>query len=338
MVKNSDVLQKISDNAAFDDSEIPTCLYLTKEELACVRVDELPEGGTVSIPLEEAFGDLPNPAAQARLYGTSDDLRVLVTHEVLEGDEIPFHLTPEGYAGFIENRVKKFSNNVRLSYLSTDVSYPDWMVEYIIVTTGETLFDHGSKGNEIAYNLEDLIASDVSMHDDYYLGLSNAGRSVMLEDLNQLEYESDSYKKGILLEKIISDLFVSLGGIEWEYRHRWSTSRSEIDLVFTSVGRNVAFTTNSPLIFVECKNQKDPVGTGEIGKFEMKIKDSGNECSLAFFVSWNGYTKGVEEELKGLRREPYLIVTMDGKGIKDAIEKGDFSSYVKRRYEAALKR
>ena len=70
----------------------------------------------------------------------------------------------------------------------------------------------------------------------------------------------------------------------------------------------------------------------------MKIKDSGNECSLAFFVSWNGYTKGVEEELKGLRREPYLIVTMDGKGIKDAIEKGDFSSYVKRRYEAALKR
>ncbi len=68
-------------------------------------------------------------------------------------------------------------------------------MEYIIVTTGETLFDHGSKGNEIAYNLEDLIASDVSMHDDYYLGLSNAGRSVMLEDLNQLEYESDSYKK-----------------------------------------------------------------------------------------------------------------------------------------------
>lgn len=63
MVKNSDVLQKISDNAAFDDSEIPTCLYLTKEELACVRVDELPTGGTVSIPLEEAFGDLPNPAA-----------------------------------------------------------------------------------------------------------------------------------------------------------------------------------------------------------------------------------------------------------------------------------
>ena len=55
--KALDLLQKISANAAFDDAEIPNCTWLTREELSCVRVDDPPLGGTVSIQLKDVSGN-----------------------------------------------------------------------------------------------------------------------------------------------------------------------------------------------------------------------------------------------------------------------------------------
>jgi hypothetical protein len=126
--------------------------------------------------------------------------------------------------------------------------------------------------------------------------------------------------KGQALEDLIEVLFTSDDGLVLSDK-RVNTADEEIDLVcVNNVNRPFWLALQSPLLFVECKNWTKNVGTKEIRDFEIKIQNHGSLAKLGFFVSLNGFTDEVPNELKRMCRSGYHVVLFTCAEIEEYLE------------------
>ena len=97
-----------------------------------------------------------------------------------------------------------------------------------------------------------------------------------------------------------------------------NTGDEEIDLVIrNNIDRPFWLAFNSPCFFVECKNWKNKIGTSEIRDFEMKMRNHTTMVKIGFFVSINGFSSEVENELKRAGRDEYHIVLIDSEDLEN---------------------
>jgi hypothetical protein len=131
---------------------------------------------------------------------------------------------------------------------------------------------------------------------------------------------SDTYKKGLWLEKIMSLLFSDNSSIE-VINKRVSTGDEEIDLVIkNSIESPFWQAFDSPLFFVECKNWSKPVGSKDIRDFEIKLQNHSRLVKIGFFVSFNGFTSEVRSEFKRFCRENYHVVPLSRVDIEEFLK------------------
>ena len=148
-------------------------------------------------------------------------------------------------------------------------------------------------------------------------------RTTCRELLTKCDSDISNYEKGRLLEQLVELLFTANGSLELADRNL-KTSDEEIDLAIkNTVDRPFWQAFGSPLIFVECKNWTQPVGTAAIRDFEMKIQNHGNLVKLGFFVSLNGYTSEAKSEMKRIGRDRYHLVLLQRSDIEQYIESAD---------------
>jgi hypothetical protein len=114
---------------------------------------------------------------------------------------------------------------------------------------------------------------------------------------------------------------------------RVSTGDEEIDLIVkNNIDRPFWLAFNTPLFFIECKNWISPVGVTELRNFEMKMINHSKLTKIGFLVSLNGFTRGIESELKRAGREDYHIVLLEGTDLKDfASSSADFFEWLEKR-------
>jgi len=141
-----------------------------------------------------------------------------------------------------------------------------------------------------------------------------------------------SHDKGRSLERLVEVLFTSNELLELVDK-RVSTEDEEIDLVIkNNVDRPFWMALASPLFFVECKNWASSVGPKELRDFEMKLQNHAPLAKVGFLVSLNGFTGGVDAELKRAGRSPYHVVTLDGDDLDSfAVSDGGFFDWLEAR-------
>jgi len=136
----------------------------------------------------------------------------------------------------------------------------------------------------------------------------------LLEEASSAEM---AHLKGRALERLMEVLFAAVDVLEVVGKNV-STDDEEIDLVVkNNIDRPFWSALSSPLLFVECKNWSGPSGPKELRDFEVKLQNHSSLTKLGIFVSLNGFTSGVDEELKRLGRSPYHIVTLTGEDIRE---------------------
>jgi len=126
--------------------------------------------------------------------------------------------------------------------------------------------------------------------------------------LRQLTQPGNSNERGNLLEDLLSTIFTHVPGLE-VVEKRYTTGDEEIDLLLKNdVSRPFWIALSSPMIFVECKNWKDPVGVKELRDFEIKIQNHHPLVRVGLFIAPNGFSRECESELKRNSRDKYSLV------------------------------
>jgi hypothetical protein len=142
-------------------------------------------------------------------------------------------------------------------------------------------------------------------------------RSRCSELLQACKSEESTHKKGRLLEELMEVIFTADRSSEVVHK-RVSTGDEEIDLVIKNdIDKPFWLAFSSPAFFVECKNWSGVVGSKELRDFETKIRNHARFTKLGFFVSINGFSVEVAEELKRAGREDYHITLLDGRDLEE---------------------
>lgn len=118
---------------------------------------------------------------------------------------------------------------------------------------------------------------------------------------------SEEKQKGDLLEDVVA-LLHQQEGVKVDKRIKIpaggtsSKRKREIDVLLTS------YVAGYPVkIAIECKNEKEKIGSPKIDAFVGKLKDVGIPAQLGIYVSPTGYTKGALERAKADGIRPLII-------------------------------
>jgi Holliday junction resolvase-like predicted endonuclease len=141
--------------------------------------------------------------------------------------------------------------------------------------------------------------------------------------INEVENLKSANEKGRALEELLARLFSSLKGFSVLQRNI-KTATEEIDLIILNSSNDPRFSKESAIILVECKNWSKKCDKTEFVVFKEKILNRGNRCSLGFLISWNGFKQTVTKEMLRGSREGALIVPIEGKEIKQAVQNNCF--------------
>jgi hypothetical protein len=150
--------------------------------------------------------------------------------------------------------------------------------------------------------------------------------------LIRCEAASTAAERGRLLERLTELVFTSNRYFDLVDK-RVSTGDEEIDLVVKN-GVNTPFwnALQSPLFFIECKNWKDSVGAKELRDFEGKLRNHARLVKVGFFVSMNGFTKEVANELKRGSRESQHVVLLERKDLDEYVASSqEFFAWLERK-------
>ena len=138
--------------------------------------------------------------------------------------------------------------------------------------------------------------------------LSNGSRDAALHLMwNQLQSESDSHKKGKLLEDFVALLFKSVPGFE-RTETNLRLPAEEIDLVIPNESKDEYWRKESPYLIGECKNWTGKVDPKEFAHLWLKLDTKNHRAKVGFFVALNGFTKGFETFRQSLTKDDKLIV------------------------------
>lgn len=133
------------------------------------------------------------------------------------------------------------------------------------------------------------------------------GRSLQLD----VQRAAGSDEKGRALEELMAVIFEADPGLQVIER-RFTTGDEEIDLVLkNNVDQPFWTSLNSPLIFVECKNWSQAVGSAEARDFEMKLQNHRPLAKVGVFVAYGGVTSEFITEIKRASRAEYLLTIVE---------------------------
>lgn len=132
-----------------------------------------------------------------------------------------------------------------------------------------------------------------------------------------------SKEKGDHLEQLVRSIFVSQTGLK--VKMNLKRPGEEIDLLIVNKLSDPFWTAlQSPIILIECKNQKKLVEPKDIRNFEVKILDRRGMCRLGIIISTSGFTKNCFEAVAKLKREGHNIILIGKKALNARFE--NFSS------------
>jgi hypothetical protein len=158
--------------------------------------------------------------------------------------------------------------------------------------------------------------------------------SELIAHVEAAEYPSD---KGAALESLMAALFEQVPGFAvWERDVR--TETEEIDLILLNDSQDPVYSRDGPLVLVECKNWTTKPGRPDFSVLEGKIRNRHNRCTVAFFVSWSGFTETAWRETIRLSRENYVIVFLTGSDVRRAALAGNFPEFLRQATLHALNR
>lgn len=113
--------------------------------------------------------------------------------------------------------------------------------------------------------------------------------------LDAIAAESNSERKGRLLETMIADLFAVIPGLALDGQDVVNSFQSEeIDLIFWNDQHDQGFRFLDCPLVVECKGWSNPIAGREVRYFATELKDKGRRNGI--FVALNGIT-GNEQDL-----------------------------------------
>jgi hypothetical protein len=129
-------------------------------------------------------------------------------------------------------------------------------------------------------------------------------------------------------------MFESVPGLECQ--KRVLTATEELDLSIANNAEDGWLSRMKPIILVECKNWAGPSDKNSLVAFEKKVENRRGQCDIAFFISWNGFTKKFETESMRSSHASYVIARLDRNLIKEAIETGTIQQTLFRAYFDAV--
>lgn len=151
----------------------------------------------------------------------------------------------------------------------------------------------------------------------------------------EAQVESDSNRKGRLLEDFIQLLFKTIPGF-----HQVDTRRrnevEEIDLVIRNDSSDATWQEESPYFMVECKNWSRPVGVDEVRLFLGKLERKYHRCKLGFFVVLGDFARTVRMDQLGERRGDFLIVPINHQDIVSLVHSLDRNETLKSFHQRAV--
>lgn len=165
------------------------------------------------------------------------------------------------------------------------------------------------EGNGIA--VEDVYASveDYICETRTKLSLA-AARELLDRALERALKEKNRQRKGILLELLAAVLLSQVDGFEISEIGIANRSQQMDVLVHN---RNASSALGlSPIVLVEAKNWKEPVGTEEYAAFVRKLESRHGRAHLGYIVTTSKFTVGVDAERRRESKEQTLVVLIDG--------------------------
>lgn len=160
------------------------------------------------------------------------------------------------------------------------------------------------------------------------------GREEELHALwQQARAETDRYRKGKLLEDLMSLLFRSVPG--WHTETNVANDIEEIDVVIRNESPDPIWSKETAFLIAECKHWSKPVGVTELRSFLWKLHHRYGRCRLGFFVSTQGFTGPFHETLNSERAGEALVIAIDGGELERLIQSQDRSAMLKELYQRA---
>ena len=144
----------------------------------------------------------------------------------------------------------------------------------------------------------------------------------------QVEAAESPSDKGSALESLMAALFEQVPGFV-VYDRKARTETEEIDLILLNDSRDPVYTRDGPLVLVECKNWTAKPGRPDFSLLESKIRNRHNRCTVAFFVSWSGFTEAAWRETIRTSRENYAVVCLTGSDVRRAALRGNFPEFLR---------
>ena len=144
-----------------------------------------------------------------------------------------------------------------------------------------------------------------------------AQRQKIMSALSDATAEEDSNSKGNLLEECMSSLFALSDAFAIASR-RLNLEDEELDIILHNNSQRPFFLgLQSPLVLLECKNWRDPVGVDELRNFEGKVRNHRNLCRVGLFFAVNGFTEPARDFLRRLGRDGPVIALLQMDQLRD---------------------
>jgi hypothetical protein len=212
-------------------------------------------------------------------------------------------------------------------------------LEYSFPVEGANLDEVFEKAVQIQHDLElpaDWVLDDVTKTLARSADNILRGRYAKASELvARVEAAKSAADKGAALESLMEALFAQVPGFV-VYERDLRTVTEELDLVILNGSSDPVFSRDGSLILVECKNWTMKSGRPEFSLLEGKMRNRYNRCTLAFLISWSGFTETVEREMLRLSRDNHLIVCMAGSDVGRAALAGTFPEFLRQATLRAL--
>jgi CheY-like chemotaxis protein len=147
--------------------------------------------------------------------------------------------------------------------------------------------------------------------------------------------ESDSHRKGRVLEELMLLVLRSIPGFRHVSEHR-SSEDEEIDIVVRNESTDPIWSKESPYLLVECKNWSRPVPAREFDRFQSKLERRYGRARLGLFVAAGGFTAGFHTERQAERKGDVLVTCIGPEDLAELVMSRDRNETLKAFHDRAV--
>jgi hypothetical protein len=225
----------------------------------------------------------------------------------------------------IESRLDKLNGLTIDDFDNTDDNIV--RLEYSFPVEGANLNELFERATRIQHDLEfpaDLVVSDVTR------ALAASSERILSghysdppELVARVDAAESAADKGSSLELLMEALFAQVPGF-LIFQRNLRTETEELDLVIMNGSSDPIFSKEESIIIVECKNWTASVGRPNFSALMDKMGQRRTRCSLAFLISWSGFTETVTTQSLRYSHDRNMIVCLAGEDIRRAALAGSF--------------